>query len=398
MLAGSILLETVKESKQALDLGYGGLQIVDRNGRLLLASLRPVANKALLGEIEQSGAGSGVLPRTSGIDGHGEDVVAFATSKIPGWVTLIDRPRSTVFAAAIRALVLELVSVGAGVLLILLTLVYVARRSRREAETQNQRARSWSGLTRSLGSAATPAEVADALVSSLAAAFTDAAAVVSLEHADGVDVKAETKVRQARRLVQSTSTLELIAPLGREGANTRSIEHDPALRDAFVLSGRRLGAVHSLPIPDPDGKTAGTLAVVSADARLEPSEWDLLASFADQAANALERARLFAHEHELAVRLQRSLLPDRLPSTEGLELAGHYQAGGDAVEVGGDWYDAVKRPDGIIQLCVGDVSGKGVGAATVMGRQRNASTSTPTTTSRRPRSSGGCCGTSAARR
>ena len=71
------------------------------------------------------------------------------------------------------------------------------------------------------------------------------------------------------------------------------------------------------------------------------------------------------------MRLQRSLLPDRLPSTEGLELAGHYQAGGDAVEVGGDWYDAVKRPDGIIQLCVGDVSGKGVGAATVMGRQRN---------------------------
>ena len=71
VLAGSILLETVKESKQALDLGYGGLQIVDRNGRLLLASLRPVANKALLGEIEQSGAGSGVLPRTSGIDGRG---------------------------------------------------------------------------------------------------------------------------------------------------------------------------------------------------------------------------------------------------------------------------------------------------------------------------------------
>ena len=46
-------------------------------------------------------------------------------------------------------------------------------------------------------------------------------------------------------------------------------------------------------------------------------------------------------------------------------------AGGDAVEVGGDWYDAVRRPDGIIQLCVGDVSGQGIGAATMMGRQRN---------------------------
>ena len=42
-----------------------------------------------------------------------------------------------------------------------------------------------------------------------------------------------------------------------------------------------------------------------------------------------------------------------------------------AVEVGGDWYDAVLRPDGIVHLCVGDVSGRGIGAATVMGRQRN---------------------------
>ncbi len=39
--------------------------------------------------------------------------------------------------------------------------------------------------------------------------------------------------------------------------------------------------------------------------------------------------------------------------------------------MGGDWYAAVRRPDGIIQLCVGDVSGRGIGAATIMGRQRN---------------------------
>ena len=104
---------------------------------------------------------------------------------------------------------------------------------------------------------------------------------------------------------------------------------------------------------------------------LDESEWALLESFADQAALALERSRLFMHEHELAIRLQRSLLPDQLPSTAGLDLAGHYLAGGDAVEVGGDWYDAVRRADGIFQLCVGDVSGRGIGAATVMGRQRN---------------------------
>ena len=97
----------------------------------------------------------------------------------------------------------------------------------------------------------------------------------------------------------------------------------------------------------------------------------MLRSFADQAARALERAWRFVQEHELAVRLQRSLLPERLPSGDGLELAGHYLAGADAVEVGGDWYDAVRRPDGTVHLCVGDVSGKGIGAATVMSRQRH---------------------------
>ena len=188
---------------------------------------------------------------------------------MPGWVTLIDRPRSTVFAAARRSLTLELASMGAGVVLILLTLAFVVRRSRREAAIQNQRARSWSGLTRALGSAATPAEVADALVLSLAAAFKDAAAVVAFGQADAVpEGGAESALRQARRLIQSTSTLEKIAPLGRDGPNTVLIEREPDLKEAHVFSGRRLNAIHSLPIPDPDGETAGTIALVTAEERL----------------------------------------------------------------------------------------------------------------------------------
>jgi anti-sigma regulatory factor (Ser/Thr protein kinase) len=371
VLAGSILLKTVAESKQALDLGYGDLQIVDRNGHLLLEGLRPVQNTALLAQIRRTGTNPGVLARSSGLNEDSDDVVAFATSNVPGWLTLIDRPRSMVFAAAYRALVLELASMGVGVLLILATLTFLVRRSRRDAEIQNERARSWSGLTRALGTAATPTDVVDALLTALAAVFKDAAAVVAVEHDDGVQIKAESAVRQARRLVQSASTLEKIAPLGRGGSDSRSIARDPDLQDVHIWSGRRFQAIHSLPIGGPEGQAAGTISIVSAKERLEESEWDLLSSFADQAARALERARAFAHEHELAVRLQRSLLPDRLPGADGIELNGYYLAGGDAVEVGGDWYDAVKRPDGIIQLCVGDVSGKGIGAATVMGRQRN---------------------------
>jgi anti-sigma regulatory factor (Ser/Thr protein kinase) len=162
-----------------------------------------------------------------------------------------------------------------------------------------------------------------------------------------------------------------VAGLTTGTPRTRSLEREKPLRGLYLAYGRRLKALHSVPILDEEGAPAGSIALMTARGRLEPSEWELLGAVVDQASRALARARAFEHEHDLAVRLQRSLLPDRLPRVPGIDLAGEYLAGGTGVEVGGDWYDAVHRPDGILQLCVGDVSGRGVGAATVMGRQRN---------------------------
>ena len=88
----------------------------------------------------------------------------------------------------------------------------------------------------------------------------------------------------------------------------------------------------------------------------------------EQAARALERARAFERERDVAVRLQRSLLPAQLPSIASIDLAGRYRAGTGALEIGGDWYDVVRRPDGIVHLVVGDVAGRGVNAAILMGR------------------------------
>ncbi len=368
VLVGSILLKTVGESKQALDLGYGDLQILDRKGNLLLEGLKPVENRTLLAQIQHDG--SGALASSKGLDGHGSDVVAFATSKVSGWVTVIDRPRSTVFAASLRALTLELVSVGIGVLLVIAILLFVLRRAARDTDAQNERARSWSGLTRTLAGATSPFEVVHALLTSLAAVFPAGVAVVGFDDRGAFRVNASSRAPGTAEILEDTALLAAIAEIGKNGPVTRPLDQDPALRRLADGSGRSLRALHSVPLP---GKTqpVGTISVVTDAPVLEESEWALLGSFADQAALALERSRLFMHEHELAVRLQRSLLPDQLPSEAGLELAGHYLAGGDAVEVGGDWYDAVRRADGIVQLCVGDVSGRGIGAATVMGRQRN---------------------------
>jgi anti-sigma regulatory factor (Ser/Thr protein kinase)/GAF domain-containing protein len=369
VLAGTILLDPAAGNRLIRDLGRAGVQAIDRNGRLLLGGLAPVQNTSLLDRIRRER--SGVLQSTTGLDGQGDDVVAFATSRVPGWVAVLDRPRSSVFADARRALLLELASVLAAVALVIAILVFVARRARRDSERQRERTRSWTGLTRSLARANTPSEVTEALLASLKAAFPNAVGVAAIEQHGRLSVVTDSRLPRARRLVETTPELETVAMLGAEEPTTVPLERDPKLRDLYVASGRRLKAIHSLPIAGKDGGAAGTITLVSTTPLLEPSEWALLLSFADQASYALQRALLFAHEHDLAVRLQRSLLPERLPNRDGLELAGHYRAGEEAVEVGGDWYDAVRRPDGILHLCVGDVSGRGVGAAVVMSRQRH---------------------------
>jgi PAS domain S-box-containing protein len=77
-------------------------------------------------------------------------------------------------------------------------------------------------------------------------------------------------------------------------------------------------------------------------------------------------------EHTIAETLQRSLLPERLPKIEGLELMPRYlPSAGRGAPIGGDWYDALERPDGRVALVVGDVAGHGLRAAAAMGQLRN---------------------------
>jgi anti-sigma regulatory factor (Ser/Thr protein kinase) len=89
-----------------------------------------------------------------------------------------------------------------------------------------------------------------------------------------------------------------------------------------------------------------------------------------EAENALRA--LEAEERAIAVGLQRALLPARLVERSGIAVAALYEAGSDALEVGGDWYDAFELPDGRVALTVGDVVGHGLAAAAAMGQVRTA--------------------------
>jgi anti-sigma regulatory factor (Ser/Thr protein kinase) len=80
---------------------------------------------------------------------------------------------------------------------------------------------------------------------------------------------------------------------------------------------------------------------------------------------------MYERERAVARTLQRSLLPEILPTPPGFRLAARYVPAGGG-EVGGDWYDAFMLPNGSIAVGIGDVVGRGLGAASTMGKLRNA--------------------------
>lgn len=104
--------------------------------------------------------------------------------------------------------------------------------------------------------------------------------------------------------------------------------------------------------------------------KITDEERVFLEALAGQGALALERAKLYEREHATAETLQHSLLPDTLPEVPGIALKAAYQP--VSREVGGDWYDAFRLPDGKLAVAAGDVMGKGLTAAAGMGRVRNA--------------------------
>jgi PAS domain S-box-containing protein len=106
--------------------------------------------------------------------------------------------------------------------------------------------------------------------------------------------------------------------------------------------------------------------------RITEEERVFLEALAGQCALAVERAEMYEREHNAAVTLQRSLLPDKLPDVPGLALDARYLPVTRNMEIGGDWYDVFWLPDRRLAVTVGDVMGKGLQAAAGMGRVRNA--------------------------
>jgi PAS domain S-box-containing protein len=121
------------------------------------------------------------------------------------------------------------------------------------------------------------------------------------------------------------------------------------------------------------GSARGVITLVRSEAGrgFDADDLELVAELARRAAVAIDNARLYEERARVARTLQRSLLPSELPQADGFELVVHYEAAGEAMEVGGDFYDAFEVEDGRWGVVIGDVSGKGVEAAAVTGLVRH---------------------------
>jgi hypothetical protein len=120
------------------------------------------------------------------------------------------------------------------------------------------------------------------------------------------------------------------------------------------------------------GRTLGTIALAMADSGRQFSTdiLPLARGLAELFALALDNALLYAQRDLVAVTLQEQLLPTKLPTIPGLDIAARYSAAGAGNEVGGDFYDVFSSGDGWM-VVIGDVVGKGPGAAAITGLARH---------------------------
>jgi sigma-B regulation protein RsbU (phosphoserine phosphatase) len=162
---------------------------------------------------------------------------------------------------------------------------------------------------------------------------------------------------------------ELHATLGEDGPDTMLARLEEASRlGAQVMLGTPSEGI-AVPLVA-RGQRLGTLAVGRhVKHRHDADEVAVLEDVARRAALAIDNARIHDERRKVARTLQASLLPPALPHVDGVGFAAEYVPTGS--EVGGDFYDVVPSGENSWVVVVGDVSGKGVQAATVTGLVRD---------------------------
>lgn len=157
-------------------------------------------------------------------------------------------------------------------------------------------------------------------------------------------------------------------------AESRSplLVNNPPDEDLAAPSMRGMASVISVPLTAGEDVTGVIQVGVPAPRSFDDDNLLMLGLAADRVALAIDHSLVFEREHRIAETLQRSLLPERLPVIPGLEVAARYIPAASESEVGGDWYDVIPIDSSRVGLVMGDVAGKGLAAASMVGRLRSA--------------------------
>ena len=231
-----------------------------------------------------------------------------------------------------------------------------------------------------------PARAVELLAESVVPALGDWALVRITEEQSGTNVVAVRHRDPA--LAAVTARVErlvvpgrIATPLGRRIA-TGATALLTDLRDADLAE--HLGdpelcrlvtqlGVHSLlavPLPGRTGVLGALVVGASSPAReLTDTELAVAAEVGRRGGTALDNARLYAQQRELATELQRSLLTDP-PDAPYAQVVARYVAAAQQSQVGGDWYDAFVLSDDATVVVIGDVVGHDTRAAAAMGQLR----------------------------
>ena len=198
-----------------------------------------------------------------------------------------------------------------------------------------------------------------------AALFEGPAAIVDFTDQTGMVAVAGHR-GGARQLRPPGGWIEVVDP-----APTGVVEAGDALDAWGEVLGKDVEAVLLVPAPARGSSGRVLLAVaVEPDSDFQAEDELLGRQFMQSLTLALENLLLLTEEQRIAMTLQRSLLPARLPAVPGLDLDARYSASSEHALIGGDFFDALERPSGDLVVAIGDVQGHSLAAATIMAELR----------------------------
>jgi serine phosphatase RsbU (regulator of sigma subunit) len=234
-------------------------------------------------------------------------------------------------------------------------------------------------ITQSLGRVLALDEVLPQVLKSLFKIFVQAdRGFIVMETPDGKLIPRWVRLRRE----DSNDTLRISRTIIRHVMESKEaiLSADAASDERFEMSQSiadfRIRSMMCAPLLNSEGKAFGALQIDTLDQRqrFTKEDLELLVSTASQAAIAIQNAQL--HENalkhrelerdlKLATEVQHTFLPDRRPEAPGYEFFDYYQP---MDQIGGDYFDYIRLPDGRIAIIVADVVGHGVAAALLMAK------------------------------